>query len=102
MGYHLIGNVPASALDATFCLGSGMLPHGTPIALIKGLDGRAGDGFVVADIAALVELTGNPHDPHYRYVRVPERFIFGDSEEEWAQLDRIAANWSSVYPLKES
>lgn len=47
------------------------IPAGTRVALIPGLDGLTGDGWVVSDIALLVKLTGNSHDPHYRYCVIP-------------------------------
>jgi hypothetical protein len=42
------------------------LPKGTEILEVKG----TGGGFAVKDTALLVELTGNSHDPIYRYLWV--------------------------------
>lgn len=43
------------------------LPAGTPVTLIKGADGLKGDLWAVRDARTLINLTGNSHDPIYRY-----------------------------------
>ena len=47
------------------------LPAGTIVDLIKGASGTQGDLYAVRSIALLIELTGNTHDPKYRYAFVP-------------------------------
>jgi hypothetical protein len=88
----------AHELSATFDLGGGMLPLGTPVALIRGLDGRAGDGFVIADVPALVALTGNTHDPHYRYVTIRPADVCCDTPDEEATRLLVGVAWRAVYP----
>jgi hypothetical protein len=39
------------------------IPAGTPVHFIKG----AGGGWVVSSAKLLMDLTGNTHDPKYRY-----------------------------------
>lgn len=48
-----------------------ILPEGTRVLQLKGASGTEGDLFAVADIAELIRLTGNSHDPKYRYAFVP-------------------------------
>ncbi len=50
-------------------------PTGTRCQLIKGLIGGQQDGYVIADISLIIRLTGNAHDPKYRYVCVPDEFV---------------------------
>lgn len=47
------------------------LPKGTAVTLVKGGSGTEGDVYAVRDTALLVKLTGNRHDPRYRYAFVP-------------------------------
>ena len=47
------------------------IPEGTPVILVKGADGLMGDLWAVQSKKLLVELTGNTHDPKYRYAFVP-------------------------------
>jgi hypothetical protein len=37
-----------------------------------------GVAFAVDDIPLLIKLTGNDHDPHYRYVFVPNSIVQAD------------------------
>jgi hypothetical protein len=46
------------------------IPAGTRCELVRGASGTKGDLFAIADVAKLIELTGNAHDPHYRYAFV--------------------------------
>lgn len=46
------------------------LPAGTRVMLVKGASGTKGDLYAVADAKLLVDLTGNSHDPKYRYAFV--------------------------------
>lgn len=47
------------------------VPQGTRVKLIVGADGVKGDVWAIADVAVLIALTGNDHDPKYRYAWVP-------------------------------
>lgn len=53
---------PAAACKVT-------VPVGTPALLIQ--DGSGAEFWAVADVAWLVEVTGNTHDPYYRYCFIP-------------------------------
>lgn len=44
------------------------LPPGTRVHLVVGADGVKGDLWAVSDVKLLQELTGNAHDPKYRYL----------------------------------
>ncbi|QSY98569.1 hypothetical protein J2J97_32205 (plasmid) [Rhizobium bangladeshense] len=46
------------------------LPAGTAVHLVKGADGIKGDLYAVTSVPLLVKLTGNAHDPKYRYAFV--------------------------------
>lgn len=46
-----------------------MLPAGTKVRKVKGASGI--DLYAVDSTALLIELTGNTHDPKYRYAFVP-------------------------------
>ena len=48
------------------------LPKGTAVVLVKGADGLKGDLWAVRDHTLIVKLTGNSHDPKYRWTWVPE------------------------------
>lgn len=43
------------------------LPAGTDVHLIKGASGVRGDMYAVTSVKLLTQLTGNDHDPKYRY-----------------------------------
>ena len=45
------------------------LPKGTVLVRVKG---GSGPSYAVASEALLIRLTGNTHDPHYRYLFVPD------------------------------
>ena len=45
-----------------------VIPKGTQVMHIKG----TGGGYAVRNIELLAELTGNTHDPKYRYAWVPD------------------------------
>lgn len=47
------------------------LPQGTKVRLIKGASGTRGDLYAVDSVKDLIALTGNAHDPRYRYAFVP-------------------------------
>lgn len=47
------------------------LPKGTRVRLVKNASGTEGDLWAVESIALLIELTGNSHDPKYRFAFVP-------------------------------
>ena len=51
------------------------IKEGTPVILIKGADGLRGDMFAVADPRYLMDLTGNKHDPIYRYVFIENEHV---------------------------
>ena len=55
---------PAAACKVT-------IPAGTRVKMVPDLDGIHGAGWVVDDVPLLIRLTGNAHDPHYRYATVP-------------------------------
>lgn len=57
------------------------LPKGTVVVLIKNADGILGDLWAVRSPKVIMDLTGNTHDPKYRYTFVPaedvvERCVF--------------------------
>lgn len=47
------------------------LPAGTTVTLVKEASGTEGDLYAVQSVKLLIELTGNAHDPKYRYAFVP-------------------------------
>lgn len=47
------------------------IPQGTVVTLIKGASGTEGDLWAVRDAKLIMDLTGNTHDPKYRYTWVP-------------------------------
>lgn len=52
-----------------------ILPKGTQVQLIKGASGTKGDLWAVQHEKLLMELTGNTHDPRYRWCFVPEDLV---------------------------
>lgn len=48
-----------------------VIPAGTTVHLIRNASGTEGDLWAVSDIKRLMTLTGNHHDPKYRYAFVP-------------------------------
>lgn len=56
------------------------LPKGTPVVLIKNASGTEGDLYAVRDAKTIMDLTGNTHDPKYRYVWVPADAVSDDAE----------------------
>lgn len=52
--------------DCTFTL-----PAGTQMQLIQGIGG----GWAVRSVKLLIDLTGNTHDPVYRYCFVPKELV---------------------------
>jgi len=58
-------------VSMTYCGTPITLPAGTRVHLIKGASGTQGDLWAVSDIRQLMDLTGNRHDPKYRYAWVP-------------------------------
>lgn len=55
------------------------LPAGSRVTLVKNASGIDGDLFAAADITQLKALTGNTHDPVYRYLFLPADLIEGDT-----------------------
>lgn len=47
------------------------VPAGTEVTLVRDASGTEGDLYAVASVALLMQLTGNTHDPTYRYAWVP-------------------------------
>lgn len=56
--------------DCTF-----VLPKGTQVELIRGASGTKGDLWAVRSTKLLMDLTGNTHDPKYRYCFVNEELV---------------------------
>jgi hypothetical protein len=54
------------------------LPRGTRLSLIKNASGTEGDLWAVSSTRLLQELTGNMHDPVYRYCFVPQELVSTD------------------------
>jgi len=59
------------------------VPKGTKVRLVKGASGTKGDLYAVDSVKLLIGLTGNAHDPHYRYAFVPTDAV-GETEPEAA------------------
>lgn len=57
-----------------------VLPKGTQVQLIKGASGTQGDLWAVRHVKLLKELTGNHHDPVYRYCFVNSELV--EAEEQ--------------------
>lgn len=53
------------------------VPKGTLVHLVKNASSNEGDLYAISNIALLVELTGNSHDPKYRHA-----FVSSDEVEE--------------------
>jgi hypothetical protein len=93
MAYRTTRPLELRAWDHRGMFGAGStftLPAGSHARLVKRLDGLRGDGFAAASIAQLVALTGNSHDPKYRYVPLPADAIEGETEAERAEVARVA------------
>lgn len=56
------------------------LPAGSAVKRVEG----DGGGFAVESVPLLIALTGNSHDPHYRYVWVDESEVEPVPAEEGA------------------
>lgn len=52
-----------------------MLPEGTRVHLVKNADGIKGDMYAVSSVRQLQKLTGNMHDPQYRYCFVDKEHV---------------------------
>jgi hypothetical protein len=65
------------------------LPAGSRVDVINGFDPHRGDSFIAADVEQLIGLTGNNHDPKYRYLAVPASVVVGETPEEKAAVNRI-------------
>lgn len=52
-----------------------VIPAGTKVRFIPKADGLTGSMWAVEDIALLIKLTGNRHDPKYRYLFVPSAIV---------------------------
>ncbi|MDQ0475255.1 hypothetical protein [Labrys wisconsinensis] len=59
-----------------------VLPKGTLVHLVKGASGigTEGDLWAVSNTKLLMDLTGNTHDPKYRYAFVPTDAVVADGE----------------------
>lgn len=72
------------------------LPKGTE--LIKLQNGQGFDCFAVQSEQLLISLTGNDHDPKYRYCWIPARFVIEATSRErfkrWASACRNWVHWS--------
>ena len=64
---HTKRDLTLTAWGATFTL-----PNGTAVHKVKNASGTEGDLWAVTSTALLIDLTGNTHDPKYRYCFVPE------------------------------
>ena len=49
-----------------------IIPKGTRVRLVKDASGTKGDLWAVESVSFLIKLTGNSHDPKYRYAFVPD------------------------------
>lgn len=70
------------------------LPVGSRATLVKGLSGIAGDGFTAANVAQLKDLSGNSHDPVYRYLIIAAVDVDGETDSERLTVARIRNNES--------
>jgi hypothetical protein len=78
-------------LELTAWVTAFTLPKGTIVQLIQILDGIRGGGFVVRDAKRLMNLTGNTHDPKYRYLWIEARHVIATGDTGWTQLREIRA-----------
>lgn len=65
-----------------------VLPAGAAVVFVEG----NGGGFALASTQLLIELTGNTHDPVYRYAWIPAQRVNGaEPPESWPKLrpDRV-------------
>jgi hypothetical protein len=53
------------------------LPKGASVVLVKRADGIKGDLWAVRDAKIIMGLTGNTHDPKYRWTWVPDDAVEG-------------------------
>jgi hypothetical protein len=69
-----------------------VLPAGSKVALVRGIEGGTVDGYAVGDETQLAELTGNPHDAAHRWTRVPANAVkCRDANGNGQQLEGIIA-----------
>jgi len=66
-----------------------ILPAGSKAIFVRALDGVKGDGFAAGDPSQIVALTGNSHDPHYRYIPLAADDIEGETEDEQREVMRV-------------
>lgn len=66
-------------LVKTFWGSTVTIPKGTRVRLIKNADGVRGDLFAVDDVLLLMKLTGNKHDPKYRYAFIEPEEVADDA-----------------------
>jgi len=78
-------------LDLRYCGSSITPPAGTQALRIKGADGLRGDLFAAAQAKVLIDLTGNTHDPKYRYCWLSSDAIAGDTEAERETVSAMQA-----------
>ena len=52
-----------------------IIPKGTEVMLVQQADGIKGDLWAVRSEQLLMDLTGNTHDPKYRYAFVPDDYV---------------------------
>lgn len=64
-------HITTRSLELSFCGSKFTLPAGTLCHLVKGADGLKGDLYAVSQAKVIMDLTGNKHDPIYRYCWVP-------------------------------
>lgn len=65
------------------------LPAGARVQLVKGFHGGTRDAFAAADVAQLKHLSGNSHDPAYRYMMIDPANVEGVTDEARAIVERL-------------
>lgn len=74
-----------------------ILPKGTLVRLIKNASGTEGDLWAVSSKKLLMALTGNTHDPKYRYCWVPADAVEEVPDNQpGAQLERIVERFQDI------
>lgn len=68
-----------------------VLPAGSKLELVRGIEGGTVDGFAVGDVRQLAELTGNPHDAEHRWTRVPANAVTCRDASDGQKLEWIMA-----------
>lgn len=70
------------------------LPKGSRVLLVHHLDGLKGAGFAAGNIKQLIELSGNAHDPKYRYFVIAAADVDADNKGDQREVERIRAKQS--------